>query len=143
MPLELITMLGSGLFGAIIKLWSQHLKARHAQHSQLLQSRDQQAGHFKEARELKDRGFQITRRIIALTAVFSVVLLPKIVVLFWPDVSVMVGYTEIVTSGFWIFSSESEVIKWVALNGLVLTPLDTHLMSSIIGLYFGGTLARW
>ncbi len=26
--------------------------------------------------------------------------------------------------------------------GLVITPLDTHLMSAIVGLYFGGSLVK-
>jgi hypothetical protein len=31
---------------------------------------------------------------------------------------------------------------WKPLEGLVITPLDTHVVSSIIGLYFGGSLVR-
>jgi len=27
-------------------------------------------------------------------------------------------------------------------NGVVITPLDTHLMSAIVGLYFGGSLVK-
>jgi hypothetical protein len=27
-------------------------------------------------------------------------------------------------------------------NGLIITPLDTHLMSAIVGLYFGGSLVK-
>jgi hypothetical protein len=26
--------------------------------------------------------------------------------------------------------------------GIVITPLDTHLMSAIVGLYFGGSLVK-
>jgi hypothetical protein len=26
--------------------------------------------------------------------------------------------------------------------GVVITPLDTHLMSAIVGLYFGGSLVK-
>ncbi|MEM9227285.1 MAG: hypothetical protein AAGA45_04900, partial [Verrucomicrobiota bacterium] len=43
--------------------------------------------------------------------------------------------------GFWFFSSDTEETQWLELKGLVLTPLDTHLLSAIIGLYFGGSLA--
>ena len=35
-------------------------------------------------------------------------------------------------------------MKWVTLssNSLVITPLDTNLVSAIIGLYFGGSLVK-
>jgi len=29
-----------------------------------------------------------------------------------------------------------------AFAGVVITPLDTHLMASIVGLYFGGSLVK-
>ncbi len=35
-------------------------------------------------------------------------------------------------------------MKWITLssNSLVITPLDTNLVSAIIGLYFGGSLVK-
>ena len=40
--------------------------------------------------------------------------------------------------------TEKEVMKWITLssNSLVITPLDTNLVSAIIGLYFGGSLVK-
>ena len=37
-----------------------------------------------------------------------------------------------------------DVMQWVPMahKGIVITPLDTHLMSAIIGLYFGGSLVK-
>ena len=29
-----------------------------------------------------------------------------------------------------------------AFAGVIITPLDTHLMSAIVGLYFGGSLVK-
>ena len=37
---------------------------------------------------------------------------------------------------------EKETMRWVAFNGLVITPLDTNLVSAIIGMYFGGSLVK-
>jgi hypothetical protein len=74
--------------------------------------------------------------------VFAIVLLPKLMPLFQPDVSVIVGYLEF-KPGF-LFIPEKEIMKWVTLssNSLVITPLDTNLVSAIIGLYFGGSLVK-
>jgi hypothetical protein len=53
-----------------------------------------------------------------------------------------VGYLEF-KPGFLFFEGK-EVLKWEVLSarGLVLTPLDTNLVSAIVGLYFGGSLVK-
>ena len=66
--------------------------------------------------------------------------LPKLAVIFFPDLAVTVGYTEF-RPGF-MFVPEKETMRWVAFNGLVITPLDTNLVSAIIGMYFGGSLVK-
>ena len=142
MPFEMITMLGSTVLGGVMSIWSQSIKAKQAEQKMLLQRADVQQKGFKEAREYDNVGFQWTRRIIALIAVFSIVLLPKLMPLVSPDVSVIVGYLEF-KPGF-LFLPEKEIMKWVTLssNSLVITPLDTNLVAAIIGLYFGGSLVK-
>ena len=94
MPFEMITMLGSTVLGGVMTIWSQSIKAKQAEQKMLLARADKQAEIFKEAREYENTGFQWTRRIIALTAVFAIVVLPKILPLVSPDAHVIVGYTE-------------------------------------------------
>jgi len=40
------------------------------------------------------------------------------------------------------FIPEKEVMKWIELEGLVITPLDTNLVGAIVGMYFGGSLVK-
>ena len=142
MPFEMITMLGSTILGGVMSIWSQSIKAKQAEQKMLLARADKQAKLFKEAREYENPGFQWTRRIIALTAVFAIVLFPKLLPLLQPDASVIVGYLEF-KPGF-LFIPEKEIMKWITLssNSLVIRPLDTNLVSAIIGLYFGGSLVK-
>ena len=142
MPFEMITMLGSTILGGVMSIWSQSIKAKQAEQKMLLARADKQAKLFKEAREYENPGFQWTRRIIALTAVFAIVLFPKLLPLLQPDASVILGYLEF-KPGF-LFIPEKEIMKWITLssNSLVITPLDTNLVSAIIGLYFGGSLVK-
>ena len=142
MPFEMITMLGSTILGGVMSIWSQSIKAKQAEQKMLLARADKQAKLFKEAREYENPGFQWTRRIIALTAVFAIVLFPKLLPLLQPDASVIVGYLEF-KPGF-LFIPEKEIMKWITLssNSLVITPLDTNLVSAIIGLYFCGSLVK-
>ena len=103
-PFEIITMLGSTILGGVMSVWAESRKAK-AEHQKLLITR----GEFEiKARKqsldhgLKDKGFAWTRRIIALTSIFAIVLLPKLVAVYYPDVDVTVGYTNW-NPGFWFF----------------------------------------
>ena len=142
MHFEMITMLGSTVLGGLMSIWSQSIKAKQAEQKMLLQRAEVQTAAFKEAREYDNVGFQWTRRIIALTAIFAIVVLPKILPLIDPQAQVIVGYTEW-NPGFLFFEGK-DVIKWVPMahRGIVITPLDTNLVAAIIGLYFGGSLVK-
>jgi len=142
-PFEIITMLASTVLGGLMSVWAESRKAK-AEQQKLLITR----GEFEmKAREqslehgLKDKGFAWTRRIIALTSVFAIVLLPKLVAVYYPDVSVTVGYTNW-NPGFWFLKEGREIFEWITFKGLVITQLDTNLVSAIIGMYFGGSLVK-
>ena len=90
---------------------------------------------------LKDKGFAWTRRIIALVSVLAIVVLPKLVAVYYPTVDVTVGYTNW-NPGFWFFREGRDVFEWITFQGLVITQLDTNLVSAIIGMYFGGSLVK-
>ena len=95
-PFEIITMLASTVLGGVMSVWSESRKAK-AENEKLLITRgefDIKAKKQSLDHGLKDKGFAWTRRIIALTSVFAIVLLPKLVAVYYPDVSVTVGYTQ-------------------------------------------------
>ncbi len=109
-------------------------------HQALLEKVGIQQKGYEEARQQATPAMAWTRRTIALTATFSVILLPKLAAIL-TGTTVVVGWTEM-TSGFLFFTDGVETIRWYAMEGLVITPLDTHLMSAIAGLYFGGSIAN-
>ena len=141
-PFEMITMLGSTVLGGVMSIWSQSIKAKQAEQKMLLQRAEVQTAAFKEAREYENTGFQWTRRIIALTAIFAIVVLPKILPLIDPQAQVIVGYLEF-KPGFLFFEGK-EVMQWIPMahRGIVITPLDTNLVAAITGLYFGGSVVK-
>ncbi len=140
LPLELITMLGSSLLSGVMTLWSQNAKAKQDAFQRAIDGLAAQSAATDVARQHTSKGFQVTRRIIALTAVFAVVLWPKIVAVFWPEIPVTVGYTEW-KPGF-LFFEGAETTTWKAMSGLILTPLDTHLLGAIVGMYFGASMVK-
>ena len=144
LPLELITMLFSTILGGVMSIWGQSIKAREANNKMLMERANFRKKAVAEARNAgkDDKHFAWTRRLIALSAVFSIIVLPKLVAVWYPDVSVYVGYTE-ATGGFfnWLFGPE-EAIQWKMAQGFVITPLDTHIVSAIVGLYFGAGFTK-
>ena len=140
-PLELITMLGSGLLSGVMTLWGQSAKAKQDAFQRAIDGLAAQSEATDLARRYENKGFQMTRRVIALSAVFAVIVWPKLVAVFWPEVPVTVGYTEW-NPGFLFLTEGKETTTWQSLSGLVLTPLDTHLLVAIVGLYFGASMVK-
>ena len=140
LPIEMLTMLGSSLLGGVMTIWCQRSKDKANQQNMLLARGKFQMDEIDKARRYENKGFQWTRRIIALTAVFFIIAWPKIVPLFF-DTSVFLTWTEF-TRGFLFLIEQKEITMDKEFFGVVITPLDTHLMSAIIGLYFGGSLVK-
>jgi len=137
LPLELITMLFSTILGGVMSIWGQSNKNK-AEQQKLLIAGQQEAREYGKT----DSHFAWTRRIIALSAVFAIIVLPKLVAVWYPDVSVIVGYTEVKGGLFnWLFGGDGTV-QWQAAKGFVITPLDTHIVSAIVGLYFGAGFTK-
>ena len=145
LPLELITMLGSTVLGGVMSIWGQSIKAKEAQQKMLMERANFNMQAANTAREAgkNDKHFAWTRRLIALSAVFSIIVLPKLVAVWYPEVGVYVGYSEI-QKGFLggLFGGDVEMVKWKYAQGFVITPLDTHIVSAIVGLYFGAGFTK-
>lgn len=134
-------MLGSTVLGGVMSVWAESRKAKQEQQKLLITRGEFEMKAIKAARNVKDKGFQWTRRIIALSSVFAIVILPKLVAVYYPDVDVTVGYTNF-QPGFLFLTEDREIFEWITFQGLVITQLDTNLVSAIIGMYFGGSLVK-
>jgi hypothetical protein len=134
-------MLGSTLLSSLLSIWAQSRKAKEEQQKLLITRGEFEMKAIKAARDVKDKGFQWTRRIIALSAIFAIVVLPKLVAVYYPEVDVTVGFTNW-RPGFWFLVESRERFEWITFQGLVITQLDTNLVSAIIGMYFGGSLVK-
>ena len=136
-PSELYALLGSSIIGSSMRLISFIFMARHYERVLTLRRSNVQATMVNRARMTSS--LQLVRRIIALSAVFFVIVWPKLVAVFCPNVPITIGITK-TTRKLFSFCSGVENLTWIQLHGVVITPLDTHLLSAIMGLYFGYTL---
>lgn len=120
-----------------MSIWGQSNKNKAEQQKLLIVGQQEAREHGKT-----DKYFAYTRRIIALSSVFAIIVLPKLVAVWYPEVSVIVGYTEVKGGLFnWLFGGDGTV-QWQAARGFVITPLDTHIVSAIVGLYFGAGFTK-
>lgn len=107
----------------------------------------------KDAREYSNKGFQYTRRFIAIATTICVMVLPFAAVLWYQwmypiDViqgqsypPIIFGY-EVVDRGFWPFTSDSTTTKWETFRGIVITPWHTEMFAWLMGMYFGNRLGN-
>ena len=144
LPLELITMLGSTVLGGVMSIWGQSIKAKQENNKMLMERANFNAEQVNIARDAgnKNKHFAWTRRLIALSAVFAIIVLPKLVAVFYPEVNVIVGYTEVEGGILNLLLGANETVRWQAASGFVITPLDTHIVSAIVGLYFGAGFTK-
>jgi len=138
MPLEIITMLGSTILAGGMKMWSMSMQAKASQQKALIERAVIRGKAVKEARAEKSEGFVFTRRVIALSVIAAVIVFPLVVAPIM-DLQVTHGWTEW-QSGFLFFTDGKDVMVWKEATGLVITPLHTHLVAAISGLYFGGSI---
>ena len=86
LPLELITMLFSTVLGGVMSVIGQNQKNKLEQQKMMLQTASFKADQVNAARDAgkNDKHFAWTRRLIALSAVFSIIVLPKLVAVWYP-----------------------------------------------------------
>ena len=132
--------MGSAVVSGVLSLMAANQKDKRAQMDMMLGNMRMQGDLVQEARSDSSQRSGRIRGFIAIVGLLAVVVLPKVVPIIAPWMDVWVGWTQW-NPGF-LFIEGREVFTWKAMNGLVITPLDTHLVSSIIGFYLGGALTK-
>lgn len=136
---ELLPLIGGGVFGAVVKLFSMGMNARREERRGVIEALKAQAGVYESTNNLatSSNGFAVTRRIIALSVTATVVYLAIGV----EDLNVM---HEVKSGGryfFGLFDNTSVDQVWTKLRGGVALPVITQSFQVIIGAYFGASIA--
>lgn len=143
----------STIVGALFKLIATKMENGRALEEAKLKALNAKAVVTKDAREYENRGFQFTRRFIAIVLTLCVVALPYIAVLWYQwmypiDIvanqmypSIWFGY-DTLDKGLWPFTSDATVTTWREFKGIVITPWHTEMFAWVMGLYFGSRLGN-
>jgi len=95
-----------------------------------------------KVRQMGDANFfAMTRRIIALSCIFAIIIVPMIAPLIF-NVPIYIQ-TEVTTGSDWfLFSTESTNLVWKEINGMPFLEMHKNVVISIIGLYMGSSIAK-
>lgn len=150
---SLIIGLGSMALSWVAKLIAMKMQGSKELREAELKALNAKAQVTKDAREYNNKGFQFTRRFIAIATTLCVMVVPFAAALMYQwtypiDVinsgmtpSIWFGY-DVVDKGFWPFTSDATTTNWKEFKGLVITPWHTDMFAWIMGMYFGNRLGN-
>lgn len=150
---SLIVMIITTILSFVFKYASMRLENDRVKNEMMIKGLNAQAEVTDQARQHKDKGFQYTRRFIAIALTLCVVVIPMVWPVFtsvylpgfaanFPELAgTTFGYTEL-QPGFWPFTVDSTETVWRNFNGLVVTPWHTDMFGAVIGMYFGDRMSK-
>lgn len=141
-PVELITMAAGFVGSGVMTLMNNAMKNRAEIMKLALAKAETQERIYAGARAVKNKGFQWTRRAIAIGVIGSVIFATMIAPFIWPETQITVGLTEY-NPGFWFLTEGRDAITWYTLpRGVVITPVFSHMIYAITGLFFGNQVTK-
>lgn len=138
---ELLPLIGGGIFGALVKLLSMGMQNKADERKAMFDAFSARQGAIESVNThaSTNTAFAFTRRIIALSITFVIVL-----VAVFPLMQPVNVLQEIQTGGSYLFGLiDTTQIKqeWVQLRGSVVLPVIIPSFQAIIGAYFGASIA--
>lgn len=141
MTWEIINLIGSSVIGGLMQVIGQRASAQQEQQKMLMMQNKFVEQSRDKVRKIGDANFfSMTRRIIALTCIFSIILLPMVAGIFQVPIYIQ---TEVTTGSDWfLFSTESTQTVWKEINGMPFLEMHKNVVISIIGLYMGSSITK-
>ena len=140
-PMELITMGAGFVASAFTTLFKQAQDKRQQMFEMAMMRGEAQAKIFRRAREYKgSTGFHLTRRAIALAVIGTLLFSTMLAPIWFPDLHISVMLDQVKDG---LFSGPHDVIKtYTYPEGIVITPVITHMVYAITGLFMGNQIAK-
>lgn len=138
---EILPLIGGGIFGAIVKLFSMSMQNKAEERKATLDALSARQDNINQVNKVASNNnyFAFTRRVIALSITSVIVLLAL-----FPIVQPINVLQEVQTGGSYLFglidTTQIEQ-KWVQLQGSVVLPVIVPSFQAIIGAYFGASIA--
>mgnify|MGYP003305649389 FL=1 len=134
MSIELLSMLGGGITGFVMRLVASQAEAQGRALDAMLQKQEMAD---KSAEAAAGRGGVWVRRVIAVSILFAVIVAPFILSFFQVPIALEKGSSGGILS--LIFGKNNEYIN---VNGFVLLPEVRQGMLALLSFYFGSSMVK-
>jgi len=136
--MEVMTMLGSTVGGAVMKGWSQANADKAEQFNRLISSHKESEGSREAARAFVNPNANWIRRFLVVSFMVMAAWILIGPVLFGTTTQVPVISTEGFKLLFLDFTKD--ITTWVELEGIVTPEWLSHSIMAVVGLYFGSSI---
>lgn len=144
MLMDLIPLVGGGIFGAGVKLFSLSMENKRNQTEMLIKMNQKRQEAVNDVNEMAANNgfFAWTRRVLAISVtlmIASLIFLPYLN----PNipVNIMTTSTEGGSYLFGLIDTKVTQEVWIQLKGIVFHPVVGDAFLSVIGAYFGASIA--
>ena len=140
MSWDIVNLMGSSVLGAVMQIMGAKAHAQAEMMKQLTANHELEEKSRDKVRNNTNSFFQMTRRIIVLACVFSIIVLPMIAPLII-DVPLYIQ-SEVTTGSDWlIFDTRNSAMSWHEVNGIAILSWHKDIILSIIAMYVGSSIS--
>ena len=139
MSWDIINLLGSSALGAGMQIMGAKAHAQAEMMKQLTANHKLEEISRDKVRNNTNSFFQMTRRIIVLSCVFAIIVLPMLAGVF--EIPIFIQ-SEVTTGSDWlIFDTRNSVMSWHQVNGIAILSWHKDIILSIIAMYVGSSIS--
>lgn len=141
MTWEMINLFGSAGLGAIMQIMGAKANAQADMIKNLTANHKLEEESRDKVRNNTNSFFMMTRRIIVLSCIFSIIIVPTLAPLI-SDVPIYIQ-TEITTGSDWlIFDTRNTSYSWQQVEGIAILDWHKNIILSIVSMYVGSSIAK-
>ena len=141
MTWEMINLFGSAGLGAIMQIMGSKANAQAEMMKNLTANHKLEEESRDKVRNNTNSFFMMTRRIIVLSCIFSIIIVPTLSPLI-SDVPIYIQ-TEVTTGSDWlIFDTRNTSYTWQQVEGIAILDWHKNIILSIVSMYVGSSIAK-
>ena len=138
---EMINLLGSASLGAVMQIVGAKANAQAEMMKQLTTNHKLEEISRDKVRNNTNSFFMMTRRIIVLSCIFAIIIVPTLAPLF-TDTAIYIQ-TEVTTGSDWlIFDTRNTSMAWKEVQGIAILDWHKNIILSIVSMYVGSSIAK-
>ena len=141
MTWEMLNLFGSASLEAVMQIVGAKANAQAEMMKQLTTNHKLEEESRDKVRNNTNSFFMMTRRIIVLSCIFSIIIVPTLAPLI-SDVPIYIQ-TEVTTGSDWlIFDTRNTSYVWQEVEGIAILDWHKNIILSIVSMYVGSSIAK-